>query len=158
MSDGHLNKGAGLTEDDLKGAENPAAGHAPQVLGLECPNELPPIAQEEWNRIVGELAALGILSKFDRAPLTIYCGAYALWVEAFEAIQKYGTMMKSPTGYPVQSPYVAILNRQAETLMRLSGEFGFTPAARSRNFSYAKSSSMLLEQPRHVVGTGLEPL
>ena len=33
---------------------------------------------------------------------------YAVWAEATEAIQKFGTMVKSPTGYPVQSPYVSI--------------------------------------------------
>jgi P27 family predicted phage terminase small subunit len=49
-----------------------------------------------------------------------------------EAIQKYGTMIKSPSGYPVQSPYLAIANRQAEIMMRIASEFGFTPASRSR--------------------------
>jgi phage terminase small subunit len=41
-------------------------------------------------------------------------------------------MVKSPTGYPVQSPYVSIANRQAEIMMRIASEFGFTPASRSR--------------------------
>ena len=49
-----------------------------------------------------------------------------------EQIQKYGTMVKSPTGYPIQSPYLAIANRQAELMMRIASEFGFTPASRSR--------------------------
>jgi len=48
-----------------------------------------------------------------------------------EAIQKYGTMIKSPSGYPTQSPYVAIANRQAEIMMRIASEFGFTSASRS---------------------------
>ena len=47
-------------------------------------------------------------------------------------IQKYGAMVKSPTGYPIQSPYLAIANRQAELMMRIASEFGFTPASRSR--------------------------
>ena len=38
---------------------------------------------------------------------------YALWAEATEAIQKFGTMVKSPSGFPIQSPYVSIANRQA---------------------------------------------
>ena len=112
---------------------------------LEYPPELPPLAREEWNRIVGELTALGVLSKFDRGALAVYCGAYALWAEAMEAVQKFGSMIKSPNGYPVQSPYLATLNRQADTMMRIACEFGFTPAARSRNFSYSKANSMLLE-------------
>jgi phage terminase small subunit len=41
-------------------------------------------------------------------------------------------MVKSPSGYPIQSPYVAIANRQAELMMRIASEFGFTPASRSR--------------------------
>jgi phage terminase small subunit len=41
-------------------------------------------------------------------------------------------MVKSPTGYPIQSPYVSIANRQAEIMMRIASEFGFTPASRSR--------------------------
>jgi P27 family predicted phage terminase small subunit len=47
-------------------------------------------------------------------------------------IQKYGTMVKSPTGFPIQSPYLAIANRQAEIMARIASEFGFTPASRSR--------------------------
>jgi len=54
-----------------------------------------------------------MLTQLDRAALASYCGAYALWAEAMEAFQKYGTMVKSPSGYPIQSPYVAIANRQA---------------------------------------------
>jgi len=32
----------------------------------------------------------------------------------------------------MQSPYLAIANRQAEIMMRIASEFGFTPASRSR--------------------------
>src|SRR5215208_777080 len=126
----------------------PTAARAPeaaQLHDLECPAELPPLAREEWNRIVGELIVLGVLSRFDRGPLAIYCASYAAWAEAIDAMQKFGMMIKSPSGYPVQSRYVAIANRQAEVMLRIAGEFGFTPASRSRNFSYAKSRSMLLE-------------
>lgn len=137
---------------DVKNSPTDAGGRTPDgkeserlERNLECPSELPPLARQEWDRIVGELTELGILSRFDRGPLAVYCGAYFLWAEAMDALQKYGTMIKSPNGYPVQSPYLATLNRQAEVMMRLASEFGFTPAARSRNFSYSKSRSMLLE-------------
>lgn len=81
---------------------------------------------------MGELAKLRVLTNLDRAALAAYCGAYALWAEATEAIGKYGVMVKSPTGFPIQSPYVSIANRQAEIMMRISSEFGFTPASRER--------------------------
>jgi len=112
---------------------------------LECPPELGPLARQEWDRIVGELTSLGVLSSFDRGPLAAYCNAYALWIEAIAAVQKFGAMIKSPNGYPTQSPYLATVNRQAEIMMRIASEFGFTPASRSRIFSYSQNKSMLLE-------------
>ena len=115
---------------------------------LECPPELGPQARQEWDRIVGELTKLGVLSSFDRAPLAVYCTAYALWLEAMEMVQKYGAMMKSPNGFPIQSPYLSHLNKQAEIMTKIASEFGFTPASRSRIFSYSTSKSMLLEAAR----------
>jgi P27 family predicted phage terminase small subunit len=104
----------------------------PEAEIPDCPVELGPVARQEWERLAIELGNLRILTQLDRAALAAYCGAYALWAEATEAIQKYGTMIKSPSGYPQQSPYVAIANRQAELMMRIASEFGFTPASRSR--------------------------
>lgn len=104
----------------------------PKIAIPDCPSELGPVAQKEWHRLAGELGVLRILTHLDRAALAAYCGAYALWAEATEAIQKFGTMVKSPSGYPIQSPYVSIANRQAEIMMRIASEFGFTPASRSR--------------------------
>ena len=104
----------------------------PEAVVPECPVELGPVARREWDRLAGELAPLRILTNLDRAALAAYCGAYGMWAEATEAIQKFGTMVKSPSGYPVQSPYVSIANRQAEIMMRIASEFGFTPASRSR--------------------------
>src|ERR1044072_4138156 len=104
----------------------------PQVTIPEAPAELSPAARAEWDRLAAELSALGMLTNLDRAALAAYCGAYALWAEATEAIQKYGAMIKSPQGFPSQSPYLAIANRQAEIMMRIASEFGFTPASRSR--------------------------
>jgi P27 family predicted phage terminase small subunit len=88
----------------------------PEIAVPECPPELGPVARREWDRVVGELAMLWLLTNLDRAALAAYCGAYALWAESMEAIQKYRTMVKSPSGYPIQSPYVAIANRQAEII------------------------------------------
>jgi P27 family predicted phage terminase small subunit len=104
----------------------------PEVAVPDCPAELNPAAKREWDRLVVELGKLRILTHLDRAALATYCGAYALWAEAMVQLQKYGTMIKSPSGYPQQSPYLAVANRQAEIMMRIAAEFGFTPASRSR--------------------------
>ncbi len=112
---------------------------------LECPPELGPQARLEWERIARELTVLGILSTFDRGPLAAYCCAYALWIEAMEMVQAHGSMIKSPNGYPMQSPYLSHGNKQFEIMMKIATEFGFTPASRARIFTYSQKNSMLLE-------------
>lgn len=118
----------------------------PEPMVPDCPPELGSVAQKEWHRLAAELGKLRILTQLDRAALAAYCGAYALWAEATENIQKYGTMVKSPTGYPIQSPYVSIANRQAEIMMRIASEFGFTPASRSRISAPAKPEPSLFDR------------
>ncbi len=117
----------------------------PEPAVPECPPELGAVAKQEWDRLAAELRSLRILTTLDRAALAAYCNAYGLWVEAIEAIQKYGTMVKSPSGYPIQSPYVSIANRQAEIMMRIASEFGFTPASRSRISTPTRQESDLFE-------------
>ncbi|MGB6750178.1 MAG: P27 family phage terminase small subunit [Xanthobacteraceae bacterium] len=77
---------------------------------------------------------------------------YALWAEATEAIQKFGTMVKSPSGFPIQSPYVSIANRQAEIMMRIASEFGFTPASRSRISTPSEREPTLFDIPCESTG------
>jgi P27 family predicted phage terminase small subunit len=110
---------------------------------VECPPELGPVARQEWDRIAGALTTVERLTVLDRALLAAYCNAYALWLEAVEALEKYGAVMKSPSDYPVQSPYVSIANRQVEIMIRIAAEFGFTPASRSRLPTSSKSDPWL---------------
>jgi P27 family predicted phage terminase small subunit len=72
------------------------------------------------------------LTRIDRGPLAAYCQAHALWVEAVRSLERYGTMVKSPNGYPMPSPYVAVANRQVEIMGRIAAEFGMTPSSRTR--------------------------
>ena len=108
--------------------------HEPKPIATvpECPTELNPAARTEWDRLAKDLAPLKMLTSLDRAALATYCQAYALWTEAITAVHKFGAMVKSPSGYPMQSPYIAMANKQAEIMMRIASEFGFTPASRSR--------------------------
>jgi P27 family predicted phage terminase small subunit len=103
-----------------------------EVEKVECPPELGPVAREEWDRVAPLLMAAGRLKPLDRAPLAIYCAAYASWLEASIALQTYGTVMKSPSGFPMQSPYVSIATKYADIMTRVASEFGFTPASRRR--------------------------
>jgi len=117
----------------------------PEPALPDCPAVLSPLARLEWERLSAELSKLNLVTHLDRGALATYCAAYALWAEAMEQIQKYGTIVKSPTGYPIQSPYLAIANRQAEIMIRVASEFGFTPASRSRISAPSTDHLPLLE-------------
>ena len=97
-----------------------------------CPACLGHEARKEWQRLARELGELGLLTGLDRGLLAAYCQAHALWVEAVSSIQRYGTMVKSPNGYPMQSPYVAVANKQVEIMVRIAAELGMTPSSRTR--------------------------
>jgi len=97
-----------------------------------CPACLGDEARTEWKRLSNELSELGLLTGLDRAMLAAYCQAHALWVEAVASIERYGMMVKSPNGYPMQSPYVAVANKQVEIMVRIAAELGMTPSSRTR--------------------------
>ena len=67
-----------------------------------CPACLGDEARKEWQRLSKELAEIGLLTGIDRNLLAAYCQAHALWVEAVSSIARYGTMVKSPNGCPMQ--------------------------------------------------------
>jgi P27 family predicted phage terminase small subunit len=104
----------------------------PAIKAPSCPSCLGEEARKEWKWLAGELAELGLLTTIDRGMLAAYCQAHALWVEAVSSIGRYGTMVKSPNGFPMQSPYVAVANKQVEIMVRIAAEFGMTPSSRSR--------------------------
>jgi phage terminase small subunit len=48
-------------------------------------------------------------------------------------VAQYGLLTKSPNaGLPLQSPYLAILNKQAQIMLKAGAELGFSPSSRSR--------------------------
>jgi P27 family predicted phage terminase small subunit len=104
----------------------------PSSRAPTCPACLGDEARKEWKRLVAELAELGLLTRLDRGLLAAYCQAYALWVEAVSSIEHYGTMVKSPNGFPIQSPYVGVANKQVDIMVRIAAEFGMTPSSRTR--------------------------
>ena len=97
-----------------------------------CPPHLNRAAANEWRRIAGALQKAGVLTTFDRAALAAYCQAWGRWVEAEERLRETPPLVKTPSGYVQQSPWLAIANKQLELMGRYMVELGLTPAARSR--------------------------
>jgi len=99
----------------------------------KCPRkQLTKDAIREWKRVEGELTALGLLSDLDRSAMMVYCEAYSTWLKAKGNVKQYGEVVKTKNGNLIQNPYFAIMNRAADTMIRVAAEFGMTPSARTR--------------------------
>ena len=106
----------------------------PRPEGELCapPEDLSEKQKVLWRHAI-EHAPRGLLRHLDAQMLAIWVIAADMHHEAMLQVQKYGMVVKSPTqGVPVQSPYLPIINRQAEIMLRAASELGFSPTSRSR--------------------------
>lgn len=88
--------------------------------------------QATWREVV-ELSPPGLLKDVDASVFAVWVVAFDLYQEASEKLARTGMLIKAPnTGVPMQSPYLAIVNRQAQIMLKAAAEMGFTPASRSR--------------------------
>jgi P27 family predicted phage terminase small subunit len=78
------------------------------------------------------LAKLCLLTLLDRSAFAAYCTVYARWVQAEEALKQTGPVVRSPSGYPMLSPYYTVANQCLSQMRAYLIEFGLTPASRSR--------------------------
>ena len=104
----------------------------PKSTPPKCPKHLDRRAKREWKRMASVLERLGLLTEIDGTAFAIYCQAFGTWVEAVEKIKKTGMIVKAPSGYPIQNPYLAIANKAVGQMKSLLTEFGMTPSSRSR--------------------------
>ena len=112
--------------------------HKPQFVAPECPSHLYGAARAEWKRIIALLEKYKLITDIDTAALALYCASYGRWQDAEAKIQEIknkggdGLMVKAPSGYPIQNPYLAIANRAMEDCYKYLQQFGLSPAARTR--------------------------
>ena len=77
--------------------------------------------------------APGHLAPLDAPLLGRLCLALAYADEATAQVQAVGLLVKAPnTKLPIQSPWLAIMNRQTEIARKLAAELALPPAQRSR--------------------------
>ena len=104
----------------------------PEGLLVEPPDYMPEGAQAAW-RYALECAPPTLIRKLDMSVLEIWACAADLYRQAQAGIGKTGLLVKAPhSGVPMQSPYLAIANKQAQIMTKAAIEMGFTPASRSR--------------------------
>lgn len=119
----------------------------------DAPDHLTPDARAAWDRIVTELAALGLMTRLDRAALAAYCQAWGRWRAAEQALARMaardattaGLMIRTKSGNLIQNPLVGTANKAMADMIRYAAEFGITPSARTR--IRAESDQMGFEDP-----------
>lgn len=100
------------------------------------PSDLNYGARKIWLFVVGELPDY-MFKTVDMGELKIYCIAYDLHQQAYKQIKKNGLVVPSNSNRhdsetEVPNPYLAIMNKQAEVMIRTASNLGFTPTARAK--------------------------
>lgn len=89
-------------------------------------------AKEFWLEIVPALHSAKILAQSDIPALGTYCEAYSQWRKATDRVNKTGLVIIGSDGIPRINPYFTVAEKCARQMQRLWGEFGMTPASRSK--------------------------
>jgi phage terminase small subunit len=101
---------------------------------MVCPDVVMtnPRARAYWDHTLSSVAP-GHLAPVDAPLLARYCLALARADEAEIALAANGLVVAGPnTGFLVQSPWLAIVNRQSEMARKLAAELCLPPAQRNR--------------------------
>lgn len=78
-------------------------------------------------------APLDVLKRIDKAVLAGFIVAEDTHRKASLAMQQSQLLVKSPKQeLPMQNPYLPIVNRQYQLMLRGASELGFTPCSRAR--------------------------
>lgn len=126
----------------------------PEVEIPGCPAHLLPEAKKEWKRITSELVRYGLISKLDRAALSLYVQSWAELVYAEKMLKRNmesadkkraaaeaegkdyiggdGMTEITTNGNIIYSPYWVIANKSRHNVDKFLGNFGMSPSSRSR--------------------------
>jgi P27 family predicted phage terminase small subunit len=104
-------------------------------------------ARAKWEIEFPKLVRNNMITDIDLTAFARYCQAFGRMVVAESMVAKQGDVLVSPSGFPIQNPYLAVSNKAFEQMNKLETEFGMTPSSRSRVSSSAppKKANRFLE-------------
>jgi P27 family predicted phage terminase small subunit len=110
---------------------------ATDEFSITPPEELTGDALREWNRLIPMLDKMGRIHNVDLGVLSVYCQAWASWLDCQRFLAKQGPtyVVKDKDGrlkFVGQFPQVAIANRAALQLKALANDLGLSPSGRAR--------------------------
>ena len=112
---------------------NPAEPQFP-VPGrmLSPPAYLDEAAAAVWRDLGRMLLTAGVFTVVDKYALAMFCVSAGRWMEAEQQIKETSPVLRSKEGRLYQNPFLGIANRAWDQMRKMFGEFGLTPAERSR--------------------------
>jgi phage terminase small subunit len=116
-------------------AQKPNKAEPKPVTGnlFEAPDWMSATQKIGWDYAIAH-APPGLLSHIDAGVLAVWVVAEDLHRRATVAQNNANSLMvKAPlTGTPLQSPYLAVINKQGLMMIKAAGELGFSPVSRPR--------------------------
>lgn len=88
-------------------------------------------ARKEWQRLVPELMAVGIITRLDRDLLAIYCHTFAEYLDLLKLTDATRPIIRTTNRNIIQNPVLGILNRTITRLIRIGAELGLSPTSRA---------------------------
>lgn len=89
-------------------------------------------ALEHWHRIAPIIQTRGHLTEDFIAAIIAGCNDWGEYQYANRRVLLTGPVVQSPTGYPIQNPFVSIRNNAQKRYRHFEDTFGFNPSSRTR--------------------------
>jgi P27 family predicted phage terminase small subunit len=94
--------------------------------------QLAPDERAMWDYLMETIVVPGVHGAGDGGTFAMICKTWARYVQCCAKIEKFGLVMKSPSGKPEVQPY-ARMARDLEAQLRLAlADIGATPGGRAR--------------------------
>ena len=99
---------------------------------LVPPHHLTEVQKDLWRCALATVPE-GLLKEIDSSTFEAWIVARSIHAEAAGKVATLGLLVRSPvTNTPMQNPYVSIMNKQAQIMLKAAAEMGFTPSSRTR--------------------------
>src|SRR5450759_1684630 len=99
---------------------------------MQAPAWLSGEGRAAWAIEFPKLIRNNMITDIDLNAFARYCQACGRYLVAESMVAKQGEVLISPSGFPIQNPYLAVSNKAMEQMHKLETEFGMTPSSRSR--------------------------
>jgi P27 family predicted phage terminase small subunit len=105
----------------------------PLVEGsLPAPRHLSRDAAAEWRRMLPLLRSMRVLTDADLVMVAALCSLVGDFAMAERHLRREGLVIVGRDGNEVRSPWLFVKTKAIEQIIRISTEFGLTPASRTR--------------------------